>query len=101
MQWANLGAWTAALVLGDFAYYWMHRTSHEVNLLWAGHVVHHGGNPQYQDTNYAGIFIVWDRLFGTFTPEREPVVFGLTRPLASWNPLWANVHVFRDILVGA
>lgn len=61
------------------------------------HRVHHGVNPEYQDKNYAGTFIVWDRLFGTFEPERAEPVYGLTKPLGSWNPLWANVHVFRDI----
>jgi hypothetical protein len=59
--------------------------------------VHHGVNPEYQDKNFAGTFIIWDRLFGTFEPERAPVVYGITKPLASWNPLWANVHVFADI----
>ena len=55
------------------------------------HRVHHGTNPQYIDKNYAGIFIVWDRLFGTFEREDEPVVFGVMKPLRSWNPVWANV----------
>jgi hypothetical protein len=59
--------------------------------------VHHGVNPEYQDKNFAGTFIIWDRLFGTFEPERAPVVYGITKPLASWNPVWANVHVFADI----
>jgi alkylglycerol monooxygenase len=169
-----LASWGAVFLLDDFAYYWMHRLSHVVNLLWAGHVVHHsseefnltvalrqsslhgfmswvfymplallgvpatmwlvchalnlvyqfwihtreinrlgplewvlntpshhrvhhGVNPEYQDKNFAGTFIIWDRLFGTFEPERAPVVYGITKPLASWNPLWANVHVFADI----
>lgn len=61
------------------------------------HRVHHGVNPEYQDKNYAGTFIVWDRFFKTFEPERAEPVYGLTKPLASWNPLWANVHVFGDI----
>lgn len=61
------------------------------------HRVHHGVNPKYQDRNYAGVFIVWDKLFGTFQPEEEEPVYGITKPLASWNPLWANVHVFTDI----
>jgi sterol desaturase/sphingolipid hydroxylase (fatty acid hydroxylase superfamily) len=46
------------------------------------HRVHHGSNERYLDKNYAGIFIVWDRLFGTFQAEDEPVVYGLTKPLA-------------------
>lgn len=171
-----LASWAAVFLLDDLAYYWLHRMSHEVNVLWAGHVVHHsseeynltvalrqsslhgllswvfylplallgipvvmwvvchglnliyqfwihtreidrlprpleavlntpshhrvhhGVNPQYQDRNYAGVFIIWDRLFGTFEPEVEAPVYGITRPLASWNPVWANVHVFADML---
>ena len=167
--------WSAVFLLVDLAYYWLHRCSHEVHLLWAGHVVHHsseeynlavalrqsalhglmswvfyiplalagvpvtmfvtcyavnlvyqfwihtravgrlgrltelvlntpshhrvhhGVNPKYQDRNYAGVFIIWDRMFGTFVPEEEVPVYGITHPLASWNPLWANVHVFVEI----
>ncbi|MEZ4316805.1 MAG: sterol desaturase family protein [Myxococcota bacterium] len=55
------------------------------------HRVHHGVNPQYLDKNYAGVFIVWDRMLGTFEPEVEPPVYGTVKPLESWNPLWANV----------
>ena len=163
--------WTVGLllfVLVDFGYYWAHRFSHEINLFWGGHVVHHqsedynlsvalrqsslqvlftffmylplavigfeplffvyvsglvtiyqfwihtefigtlgplewvfntpshhhvhhGRNPRYIDKNYAGAFIVWDRLFGTFEPETERPVYGITVPLRSWNPLWANI----------
>lgn len=61
------------------------------------HRVHHGINPQYLDRNHAGVFIVWDRLFGTFEAEDEPVVYGLVSPLRSYNPLWANFAHFRDI----
>ena len=164
--------WVAAFVLSDFAYYWAHRTAHEVNIFWIGHVVHHqsedynlavalrqalfssltslpfylplallgvpplvfgtcnalntlyqfwihtelirtlpkpveavmntpshhrvhhGTNPQYLDRNHAGVFIIWDKLFGTFEPEDEEVVYGLVTPLGSFNPLWANfVHL--------
>ena len=48
------------------------------------------------DRNYGGVFIIWDRLFGTFQEEddSEPVVFGVTTPLASWNPLWANLQFY-------
>jgi sterol desaturase/sphingolipid hydroxylase (fatty acid hydroxylase superfamily) len=168
--------WLVAFMLVDLAYYWFHRVSHEVNLFWAGHVVHHsseeynlavalrqsaigglfgwifyaplallgmpweqfavcyalnlvyqfwihtrvihrlpawceavlntpshhrvhhGVNPEYQDRNYAGVFIVWDRLWGTFTPEQEEPVYGLTTPLASWNPLWVQVHQYVAIV---
>lgn len=171
---AALSGWGLVFLLDDFAYYWMHRVSHVVNLLWAGHVVHHsseefnltvalrqsslhglmswvfymplallgvpvamwlvchalnlvyqfwvhtreierlgplelvlntpshhrvhhGVNPEYQDRNFAGMLIIWDRMFGTFEPEVAPPVYGLTKPLRSWNPLWANVHVFGEI----
>ena len=172
---ANLAGWTVAFVVVDFAYYWLHRLSHEVHILWAGHVVHHsseeynltvalrqsslhglftwvfylplafagvpvevfischainlvyqfwihtrtvgrlpasieavwntpshhrvhhGVNPKYQDKNYAGVFIVWDKWFGTWVPEEEEPVYGITKPLASWNPVWANVHVFVEL----
>ena len=170
-----LASWAAVFVLVDLCYYWSHRLSHEVNLLWAGHVVHHsseeynlavalrqsalhglftwvfylplalagvpwtmyvacyslnlvyqfwihtravgrmgrvtewvlntpshhrvhhGRNPKYLDRNHGGVFIVWDRLFGTFHPEEEEPVYGITKPLRSWNPLWANVHGFVEI----
>jgi sterol desaturase/sphingolipid hydroxylase (fatty acid hydroxylase superfamily) len=172
---AALLSWCAVFVLVDVCYYWSHRYAHEVNILWAGHVVHHsseeynlpvalrqsslhglmswifyvplavigvpwrmfvacnalnliyqfwihtraigrlspvgelllntpshhrvhhGVNPKYQDKNYAGVFIVFDRWFGTFEPEVEEPVYGITKPLQSWNPLWANVHVFVQI----
>ncbi|HEX8504900.1 MAG TPA: sterol desaturase family protein [Hymenobacter sp.] len=164
-------SWTAGLllfILADLGYYWAHRLSHQINLFWGGHVVHHqsedynlsvalrqsslqslftffvylplavigfepvffvyisalvtlyqfwihtefigrlgplewvlntpshhrvhhGRNPRYIDKNYAGALIIWDRLFGTFEPETERPVYGITVPLQSWNPLWANV----------
>ena len=171
-------AWVAVFLLDDVAYYWMHRASHVVNVLWAGHVVHHsseefnltvalrqsslhglmswlfympiallgvpatmwlvchalnlvyqfwihtrevnrlgplelilntpshhrvhhGINPEYQDKNFAGTLIIWDRLFGTFEPERAPAVYGITKPLATWNPLRANLHHFGEIVRNA
>ncbi|PIK60670.1 putative alkylglycerol monooxygenase [Apostichopus japonicus] len=51
------------------------------------HRVHHGRNRYCIDKNYAGVFIIWDRMFGTFTPEKEPVVFGLVHPLQTWEPI--------------
>lgn len=172
---AVVAAWCVAFVAVDFAYYWFHRVSHEVNIFWAGHVVHHsseeynlavalrqsavggvlswifyvplallgmpwemfavcyalnlvyqfwihtraihrlpawceavlntpshhrvhhGVNPEYQDRNYAGVFIVWDRWFGTYTSEKQEPVYGLTTPLQSWNPLWVQVHQYVAI----
>lgn len=62
------------------------------------HRVHHGADPKYLDRNFGGMFIVWDRLFGTFQPEQEEPTFGLVAPLASWNPLWANVKFPVELL---
>ena len=172
---AALLSWAVVFVLVDCCYYWSHRLSHEVNLLWAGHVVHHqseeynlavalrqatigklmtwvfyvplalagvpwrmfvtayginlvyqfvlhtravgtlwgpvewlmntpshhrvhhGVNPKYQDRNYGGVFIVFDRWFGTFQVEEEAVVYGVTKPLRRWNPIAANLQVFAQI----
>lgn len=174
-----LASWSVVFVLVDLCYYWSHRCAHEINILWAGHVVHHqseeynlpvalrqsalhglmswvfyvplavigvpwrmfvacnainlvyqfwihtravgtmgrateyvmntpshhrvhhGVNPKYQDRNYAGVFIVFDRWFGTFVQEADEPVYGITKPLRSWNPLWANVHVFVQIATDA
>ncbi len=62
----------------------------------SNHRVHHARNKIYVDRNYGGVFIIWDRLFASFQQELddETVVFGLRKPLNSWNPLWANVHVY-------
>lgn len=51
------------------------------------HRVHHGSNPEYIDKNYAGIFIVWDKLFGTFAPEKAKVNYGITEPINTINPI--------------
>ncbi len=67
------------------------------------HRVHHGRNPRYLDANYAGVFIVWDRLFGTFVPESddERPDYGLVRNLGTFNPLRVAFHewlaLFRDL----
>jgi alkylglycerol monooxygenase len=165
----SLWPWAIAVVGVEVAYYWWHRLSHEVNLLWAVHVVHHQSedynlavalrqailspvsilpfylplavlgvplvhfavvealvtlyqfwihtelvgrigpleavlntpshhrvhhavNPQYLDKNYAGTFIVWDRLFGSFAPERERCIYGISHSLHSFNPVWAQLQ---------
>jgi sterol desaturase/sphingolipid hydroxylase (fatty acid hydroxylase superfamily) len=169
---AALGSWALVFLLDDFAYYWMHRTSHVVNLLWAGHVVHHsseefnltvalrqsslhglmswgfympiallgvpvtmwlichalnlvyqfwvhtreigrlgplelvlntpshhrvhhGVNPEYQDRNFAGMLIIWDRMFGTFEPEGERVKYGLTTNIRTFNPVKVAFHEYE------
>lgn len=66
------------------------------------HRVHHGSNTQYIDKNYAGIFIVWDRLFGTFEPEMETVVYGVTKPIETVNPFkifsFGYINLFKQML---
>lgn len=166
--------WVVAIVGVEFLYYWWHRLSHEVNLLWAAHVVHHHSedynlavalrqsvttfatslpfylplaligvptfhflavlglstlyqfwihtelvpplgvlervlntpalhrvhhaiNPRYLDKNHAATFAFWDWMFGTWEPETEPCVYGTTRPLNSFNPLWAQVETYADL----
>ena len=61
------------------------------------HRAHHGSQRQYLDRNYAGILIVWDRLFGTFEPERERVVYGLTTNIDTFNPLRIATHEYAAI----
>ena len=56
------------------------------------HRVHHGVNEIYLDKNYAGVLIIWDRLFGTFVDETETPRYGIIKPLKSYNPLWINTH---------
>ncbi len=161
--------WVIAVIGVDFAYYWWHRLSHEVNVLWAVHVVHHQSedynlavalrqavlspltvmpfylplavlgvpvtvffivnalstlyqfwihtelvdrmgvleklvntpslhrvhhavNPEYLDRNYAATFICWDQLFGTLRTEVAPPVYGVSHPLRSFDPVWAQVQ---------
>jgi len=65
------------------------------------HRVHHATNPQYLDRNHAGIFIIWDKLFGTFIPEVEKPVYGLVKNISSFNPLYVAFHewiaMFMDV----
>lgn len=65
----------------------------------SNHRGHHAQNPRYVDKNYGGLLIIWDRLFGTYAEEvdDEEIVYGITTPLHSWNPIWANVHVFTGM----
>jgi sterol desaturase/sphingolipid hydroxylase (fatty acid hydroxylase superfamily) len=170
----TLWTWILLFLAVDFFYYWFHRKSHQINALWAAHIVHHqseeynltvalrqswfqsgfswvfylplafagfepimfltisafntiyqfwihtraigrkgifewflntpshhrvhhGSNPKYIDKNHAGTLIIWDRMFGTFQDEEEEVVYGITSPLASWNPVWANFHYWADL----
>jgi len=176
----GIALWMTAAIAWDFCYYWFHRYSHEISILWAAHAVHHQSeeynlstalrqtstgflfgwifylplfaigfplevlltvnavnliyqfwvhtrligrlgplesvlmtpshhrvhhaqNERYIDRNYGGMFIVWDRLFGTYEPENDadPVVFGVRKPLANWNPFWANLQVYDYLLFDA
>lgn len=162
------------LLLGDLAYYWQHRLSHEVRVLWAyhnvhhssnefnlstalrlpvigkfpdvlffaplvligfhpvavlavkqinlfyqywihserigklgwidrwfntpsNHRVHHASNAHYLDRNHGGMFMIWDRMFGTYQAEGEKPVYGLTTPLTTKNPITINLHEFKRI----
>jgi alkylglycerol monooxygenase len=167
--------WVILILLVDLAYYWAHRMSHEINLFWGGHVVHHqseeynlsvalrqsslqviwtsafslpiallgfktehfvlvsafntlyqfwihtetinklpkwielvfntpshhrvhhGRDPKYIDKNHAGSLIIWDRMFGTFQEEEERPTYGITKPINSWNPVWANVSHYAEM----
>ncbi len=168
-------SWLGAFVIYDFCYYWNHRLGHEMNILWAAHVVHHSSeeynlttalrqsgssvfswifylpmailgfdpivlitvgslnliyqfwvhtrhipklgwyewvfvtpsnhrvhhaqNQIYIDRNYGGVFILWDRIFGSFQEEldNDKPIYGIRKALKSWNPLWANVHVYSQL----
>ncbi|MDJ0941225.1 MAG: sterol desaturase family protein [Woeseiaceae bacterium] len=177
---SGIALWVVAALAWDFCYYWFHRMSHEISVLWAAHAVHHQSedynlstalrqtstgflfgwvfylplfligfplevlvtvnavnliyqfwvhtqvvrrmgvldrilvtpsnhrvhhaqNERYIDKNYGGMLILWDRMFGTFEDEREddPVIFGVRKPLANWNPFWANLQVYDYLLFDA
>lgn len=61
------------------------------------HRVHHGVNNPYLDKNYAGVLIIWDRLFGSFVPETEEPRYGIIKPINSYNPLWINTHGWAEM----
>lgn len=68
------------------------------------HRVHHASNPRYLDANYAGVFMIWDRLFSTFVAERttEPARYGIVKNLGTFNPIRIALHEYvsiaRDLL---
>jgi alkylglycerol monooxygenase len=92
-----------------FAQFWYH-TRHINKMGWLEHIivtpshhrVHHAINPEYMDKNYGQIFIFWDKWFGTFQEELKevPPVYGVTRPVRTWNPIKINfIHLcllFKD-----
>lgn len=85
--------------------YWIHTERIEKMPRWfefifntpSHHRVHHGANPGYLDTNYGGIAIVWDRVFGSFVEEGDQVVYGLTKNLHTYNPVTVAWHEFYAI----
>jgi sterol desaturase/sphingolipid hydroxylase (fatty acid hydroxylase superfamily) len=108
----------APIMLMGFAP-WMFALTHGVNLIYqfwihtkliktlgpleqifntpSHHRVHHGVNEQYLDKNYAGVLIIWDRLFGSFIPETEEPRYGIIKPIESHNPLWINTHAWLEM----
>ncbi|WP_330179486.1 sterol desaturase family protein [Nocardia sp. NBC_01503] len=62
------------------------------------HRVHHGANNPYLDKNFGGVFMIWDRMFGTYAPELERVEFGLTRQIGTHNPLKVYTHEIRSLI---
>jgi sterol desaturase/sphingolipid hydroxylase (fatty acid hydroxylase superfamily) len=70
--------------------WWLNTPSH--------HRAHHGTNPEYIDKNYAGVLIIWDRLFGSFVEERAPVKYGVLHPVNSNNVFYVGFHLWREIL---
>ena len=84
--------------------YWIHTdairsigTAEEVLNTPSHHRVHHGSNQRYIDRNHGSILIIWDRLFGTFQREEEPVVYGLTKNIETYAPARIATHEYRDI----
>ena len=63
----------------------------------SSHRVHHGSNPVYTDKNFGGVLIIWDRIFGTYQPETEKVVYGLTTGFVSNNPFVLVLQGFLDL----
>jgi len=105
---ALMGVPTAQYALAGivvlFYQFWIH-TEHIGRLGWldrvlstpSNHRVHHAVNPGYLDRNYGAIFVIWDRLFGSFKEETEPCVYGTVKPLASWNPLAAVGQFYGEM----
>jgi len=88
--------------------FWVH-TEHIPKLGWyeyvfvspSNHRIHHAQNKRYVDANYGGVFILWDRIFGTYKEEMEELkpIYGTAKPLRSWNPFKANLDIFREMLL--
>ena len=96
----------AIVALVDLLYqFWVH-TELVPKLGWfdrwfcspSNHRVHHAINDKYLDRNYGGIFMCWDRVFGSFIEETDTCIYGTRKPLNSWNPLWANLEVYVQLV---
>lgn len=61
------------------------------------HRVHHATNEKYIDKNYGSTFIIWDRMFGTFQPEEEQAIYGITKNVNTYNPITLVFHEWVDI----
>ena len=91
--------------------YWIHTEAIDRMPRWfeavmntpSHHRVHHATNPRYLDRNYAGVFIIWDKMFGTYEPETdaEKIQYGIIKNLGNFNLLWAAFHewiaIARDL----
>jgi sterol desaturase/sphingolipid hydroxylase (fatty acid hydroxylase superfamily) len=98
----------AVAIFSSLWQFWIHtRTINKLGILEgilntpSAHRVHHATNPEYLDKNYAAVLILWDRLFGTYQPEKAVPVYGITKPFRSLNPVWANFHVFSEMYTAA
>jgi alkylglycerol monooxygenase len=99
------------VALIDLLYQFLVHTEHVPKMGWfdrwfcspSNHRVHHAVNDAYLDKNYGGIWMVWDRMFGSFKDEdmQEPCVYGTRSPLQSWDPLWANAEGYASMFKDA
>lgn len=97
--------------IGLLYQYWIHTEYIEKTPIWfefvfntpSHHRAHHGRNPRYLDSNYGGVLILWDRLFGTFVAEdaTDPVEYGLVKNLRSYSPLVAAFHAWLEMFKDA
>ncbi|MBP4043984.1 sterol desaturase family protein [Chromobacterium violaceum] len=100
-----------AVVLLNLAFQFFVHTQAAPKLGWLEYVFntpsihrgHHAKNPRYIDHNYAGVLVVWDRLFGTYAEEldSDPCDYGTVKPVNSFNPLWVSLVEWRDMLAEA
>ena len=87
--------------------FWVH-SEHIPKLGWyekffvtaSNHRVHHAQNENYIDKNYGGVFIIWDRIFGTYKEEEdsEAPIYGIRGRINTFNPIWANLHIYVKMI---